>query len=61
MEASAMVNAMFQRVGGGRRLTDMNRVFPYANVIAGVLVLIVGFGFHWVGQRVRASVKAASD
>jgi len=37
----------------------MNRVFPDANVIAGVLVLVVGFGLHWVGQRV--SVKAASD
>ena len=30
----------------------MNRVFPDANVIAGVLVLVVGFGLHWVGQRV---------
>lgn len=24
--------------------------FPYDNLIAGVLVLVVGFGFHWIGQ-----------
>jgi hypothetical protein len=28
----------------------MTQIFPYANVITGVLVLIVGFGFHWIGQ-----------
>ena len=28
----------------------MNQIFPYANIITGVLVLIVGFLFHWVGQ-----------
>lgn len=28
----------------------MNQLFPYANIIAGVLVLIVGFIFHWVAQ-----------
>jgi len=30
----------------------MSRLFPYANIIAGVLVLVVGFGFHWLGQLV---------
>ena len=30
----------------------MNQLFPYANIVAGVLVLIVGFGFHWVGQLI---------
>ena len=28
----------------------MDQVFPHANVVAGVLVLIVGFGFHFIGQ-----------
>jgi len=28
----------------------MEQIFPYANLIAGVLVLIVGFIFHWLGQ-----------
>lgn len=30
----------------------MDQVFPYANVVAGVLLLIVGFLFHWVGQLI---------
>ena len=30
----------------------MNLIFPYANVIIGVLVLIVGFLFHWIGQLI---------
>ena len=30
----------------------MNQVFPYANIVTGVLVLIVGFGFHWIGQLI---------
>jgi hypothetical protein len=30
----------------------MNQLFPYANVVAGVLVLVVGFAFHWIGQLV---------
>ena len=25
-------------------------MFPYDNIIAGILILIVGFGFHWIGQ-----------
>lgn len=28
----------------------MDRVFSYANDVAGVLVLVVGFAFHWIGQ-----------
>ncbi len=28
----------------------MDQLFPYDHVIAGILVLIVGFGFHWLGQ-----------
>lgn len=30
----------------------MDQLFPHANVVAGVLVLIVGFVFHWVGQLI---------
>lgn len=30
----------------------MTLIFPYANVVAGLLVLIVGFGFHFVGQLI---------
>lgn len=30
----------------------MDQIFPYANVIAGVAVLIVGFGFHWLAQLI---------
>jgi hypothetical protein len=30
----------------------MDQLFPYANVIVGVLVLIVAFTFHWVGQLI---------
>lgn len=30
----------------------MNQIFPYANIITGVLVLIVGFVFHWGGQLI---------
>lgn len=28
----------------------MNLPFPHANIVAGILVLIVGFVFHWLGQ-----------
>ena len=24
--------------------------FPHDNIVAGVLVLVIGFGFHWMGQ-----------
>jgi hypothetical protein len=30
----------------------VNQLFPYANVITGVLVLVVAFTFHWVGQLI---------
>lgn len=26
------------------------QLFPFANIITGILVLIIGFGLHWVGQ-----------
>ena len=29
-----------------------DQLFPYAHVVTGVLVLLVGFVFHWVGQLV---------
>jgi hypothetical protein len=30
----------------------VDQIFPYANVVSGVLVLVIGFGFHWIGQLV---------
>lgn len=30
----------------------MSGLFPYAAIITGVLILVVGFGFHWVGQLI---------
>ncbi|MFC1724601.1 hypothetical protein ACFL4T_03170 [candidate division KSB1 bacterium] len=30
----------------------MNHLFPYDNIVTGLLVLIIGFGFHWIGQLV---------
>jgi len=30
----------------------MNYLFPYDNIVVGLLILIVGFGFHWVGQTI---------
>ena len=30
----------------------MEQVFPYANIVAGILVLIIGFGLHWIGQLI---------
>lgn len=30
----------------------MSNLFPYANIVAGILILIVGFGMHWVGQLI---------
>ena len=32
----------------------MNQLFPYANLVTGILVLIVGFLFHWIGQLISA-------
>ena len=28
----------------------MDQIFPNANIVAGILVLLVGFGFHFIGQ-----------
>jgi len=30
----------------------MDQIFLYLGIITGVLVLIVGFGFHWIGQLI---------
>ena len=30
----------------------MDQIFPGANVVVGVMLLIVGFGFHFVGQLI---------
>lgn len=29
-----------------------NQIFPYANIVIGILVFIVGFIFHWLGQLI---------
>ena len=28
----------------------MSEIFPYANIVTGIMILIVGFVFHWLGQ-----------
>ncbi len=30
----------------------MNQIFPYANIVVGILVFVVGFIFHWLGQLI---------
>lgn len=30
----------------------MSHLFPYDNIVVGLLILVVGFGFHWMGQLV---------
>ncbi len=30
----------------------MSNLFPYANVVTGVCILVVGFCFHWLGQLI---------
>jgi hypothetical protein len=30
----------------------MNHLFPYANIVTGLLIIVVGFGFHWIGQLI---------
>jgi hypothetical protein len=30
----------------------MNQIFPYANIVTGILVLVVGFLMHWIGQLI---------
>lgn len=29
-----------------------NQIIPYSNIIVGILIFIVGFIFHWVGQLI---------
>jgi hypothetical protein len=31
---------------------EVKSMFPYDNIVAGILVLIVAFTFHWIGQLV---------
>lgn len=28
------------------------QIFPYANIIVGILIFIIGFIFHWIGQLI---------
>ncbi len=28
----------------------MSEIFPYSNIITGILIFVVGFIFHWLGQ-----------
>ena len=30
----------------------MTHLFPYDNIVTGILILIIGFVFHWIGQLV---------
>jgi hypothetical protein len=30
----------------------MNSLFPHANIIAAILVFVIGFGLHWLGQLI---------
>lgn len=30
----------------------MDQIFPYANIVTGILIGIVGFLFHWLGQLI---------
>ncbi|MGB5875531.1 MAG: hypothetical protein WBG01_01805 [Bacteroidota bacterium] len=29
-----------------------HEIFPHANLVAGLLIIVVGFGFHWLGQLI---------
>ena len=29
-----------------------DQIFPYANIVVGILVFIIGFIFHWLGQLI---------
>jgi len=29
-----------------------NEIFPYANILVGILIFIVGFILHWIGQLI---------
>lgn len=43
-------NGAVNRDNSRGTVLTMNLPFPYANIVAGILVLIVGFIFHWLGQ-----------
>ena len=30
----------------------LTQIFPHANIIVGILIFIVGFIFHWIGQLI---------
>lgn len=30
----------------------MHHLFPYDHIVVAILILIVGFGFHWIGQLI---------
>lgn len=30
----------------------MNQIFPHANIVTAVLIFIIGFIFHWIGQLI---------
>jgi hypothetical protein len=30
----------------------LNEIIPFANIIVGILIFIVGFIFHWIGQLI---------
>ena len=30
----------------------MNYIFPYDNIIVGILIFFIGFVFHWIGQLI---------
>ena len=30
----------------------MVQLFPFDTTITGILILVVGFGFHWIGQLI---------
>ena len=30
----------------------MNQIFPYANIVGGILILVIGFLAHWIGQLI---------
>lgn len=30
----------------------LTQIFPYANIITGILIMAIGFIFHWIGQLV---------
>ena len=31
------------------------QIFPYANIVVGVLILVIGFMLHWVGQIISVT------